>query len=47
MLGDRINNRAVEKEMVIFDGTTHWDEELRKKKIKEHLKTAYNLGLHF
>jgi len=47
MLGDRIKNRAVEKEMVIFDGTTHWDEELRKKKIKEHLKTAYNLGLHF
>jgi len=33
--------------MVILDGTTHWDEELREKKIKEHLKTAYNLGFNF
>lgn len=47
MLGDRIKNRAIEKEMVIFDGTTHWDEKLRDKKIKEHLKRAYNLGLYF
>jgi len=47
MLGDRIKNRAIEKEMVILDGTTHWDEELREKKIKEHLKTAYNLGFNF
>lgn len=47
MLGDRIKNRAIEKEMVILDRTTHWDEELREKKIKEHLKTAYNLGFNF
>jgi len=47
MLGDRIKNRAIEKEMVILDGTTHWYEELREKKIKEHLKTAYNLGFNF
>ena len=47
MLGDRIRNRAQEKEMFILDGTTRWDEELRNDKIKEHLKTAYNLGLNF
>lgn len=33
MLGDRIRNRAIEKEMIIFDGTSHWDEELRENKI--------------
>lgn len=47
MLGDRIRNRAIEKEMIIFDGTSHWDEELRENKIREHLKTAYKLGLYF
>ncbi len=46
MLGDRIRNRAQEKEMIILDGTTRWDEELRNDKVKEHLKTAYNLGLN-
>ena len=47
MLGDRIRNRAVEKEMVVFDGTTHWDEEQREHRIKGHLKTAYDLGFNF
>jgi NAD(P)H dehydrogenase (quinone) len=47
MLGDRIRNRALEKEMIIFDGTTHWDEEQRKTLITEYLKTAYRLGLNF
>lgn len=47
MLGDRIGDRAVEKEMVIFDGTTRWDEGLRKERIKEHLKAAYDLGFNF
>jgi NAD(P)H dehydrogenase (quinone) len=44
MLGDRIRNRAVEKEMIIFDCTTRWEEALREEKIKEHLKSAYSLG---
>ncbi len=47
MLGDRIRNRAVEKEMIIFDGTTHRDEKQRKKRVTEHLKTAYKTGLNF
>jgi NAD(P)H dehydrogenase (quinone) len=47
MLGDRIRDRAVEKEMVIFDGTTRWNEELRAERIKQHLKTAYDLGFNF
>lgn len=47
MLGDRIRNRALEKEMIIFDGTTHWDEEQRKERMAEYLNTAYKLGLNF
>lgn len=47
MMGDRIRNRALEKEMIIFDGTTHWDEEQRKERMAEHLITAYKLGLNF
>lgn len=47
MLGDRIRNRADVKDMVILDGTTHWNEELRESRIKEHLKTAYDLGINF
>lgn len=47
MLGDRIRSRADIKDMVILDGTTHWNDELRESKIKEHLKTAYNLGINF
>lgn len=47
MLGDRIRNRALEKEMIIFDGTTHWDEGQRKERLVEHLNTAYKLGLDF
>lgn len=33
MLGDRIRNRAKEKEMVIFDSITHWNEEARSENI--------------
>jgi NAD(P)H dehydrogenase (quinone) len=47
MLGDRIRNRAKEKKMVILDSTSHWNEENREKKIEEHLKTVYDLGLKF
>lgn len=47
MLGDRIRDRAKEKEMVIFDKITHWDEDLREKTEPVHLQKAYELGLNF
>ncbi|MDO5293034.1 MAG: NAD(P)H-dependent oxidoreductase [bacterium] len=47
MLGDRIRNRAKQKDFIILDGITHWDEETRNLKQKEHLTTAYELGLTF
>jgi len=47
MLGDRIRNRALEKEMIIFDGTTHWDEAQRNQQIAGHLLNAYKAGLNF
>lgn len=47
MLGDRIRNRAKEKEMVILDNITNWDKELRAQKIPLHLKKAYQLGSNF
>ncbi|MDW2798645.1 NAD(P)H-dependent oxidoreductase [Clostridium boliviensis] len=47
MLGDRIRNRALKKEMIIFDGTTHWDEAQRKERLAGYLKNAYKSGLNF
>lgn len=47
MLGDRIRSRAKEKEMIILDNVTHWNEELAKRVIPEHLAKAYQLGLTF
>ena len=47
MLGDRIRNRAKEKEMVIFDGITHWDEKARSKNVPIHLSKAYEMGINF
>lgn len=47
MLGDRIRTRALQKQLVILDGTTRWEETVRNSKRKEHLKTAYDLGLTF
>lgn len=47
MLGDRIRERAKQKEMVILDGITHWDEALRESKIESHLLQAYKLGVEF
>lgn len=47
MLGDRINQRAREKSMVIFDGISHYDEELRERLIPVHIEKAYRLGLDF
>lgn len=47
MLGDRIRDRAKEKEMVVFDGITHWDEPLRNRLSPVHLEKAYRLGQEF
>lgn len=47
MLGDRIRSRAKEKEMIILDNVTHWNEELAERVIPEHLAKAYQLGLRF
>lgn len=47
MLGDRIRNRAKEKQMVILDNITHWNEELRENMVSGHLEEAYKLGLEF
>lgn len=47
MLGDRIRSRAKQKEMVIFDNITHWDEPLREEMEPKHLEEAYRLGVEF
>ena len=47
MLGDRIRNRAKQKEMIIFDNITHWNEELRNDIMPIHLAEAYKLGVDF
>lgn len=47
MLGDRINQRAKEKQMVFLDGISHYDEELLQQMKPQHLDTAYRLGLEF
>ena len=47
MLGDRLRERAKSKEMVIFDGITNWDTELRDSLISGHLHKAYELGREF
>jgi NAD(P)H dehydrogenase (quinone) len=47
MLGDRIRNRVKEKEMVIFDNMTHWNEEARSENIPRYLSKAYEMGLKF
>lgn len=47
MLGDRIRERAKQKEMVILDGITNWNEEKKCHLMPEHLKKAYELGVNF
>lgn len=47
MLGDRIRDRAADRQMVILDRITHWDEAEREKAAQEHYRTAYRLGLEF
>ena len=47
MLGDRIRDRAVHKDMIIFDGMAHWDEENRQAKMQDDLKEIYKIGKEF
>lgn len=47
MLGDRLHYRVKQKEMVIFDNITHWNEELRERTAPLHLSEAYKLGFNF
>jgi NAD(P)H dehydrogenase (quinone) len=44
MLNDRIFDRAHEKEMIVLDGTTRFNDELRKANWDKHLKTAFESG---
>ena len=44
MLGDRIFDRAEEKEMIVLDGTTKFDLELREANWEKHLQTAFAAG---
>lgn len=46
MLGDRINERAKKKEMVIFDRMSR-DYEKRETNFSKNLKRAYQLGKEF
>ncbi len=47
MLGDRINDRAREKQMFFFDGITRFEEETRNKLMPIHIERAYQLGFNF
>jgi NAD(P)H dehydrogenase (quinone) len=44
MLDDRIFDRAESKEMIILDGTTKFNPELRQANWGKHLKTAFETG---
>lgn len=46
MLGDRISNRAKEKEMVIFDRMSR-DYPNRRNNYEKNLKRAYQIGVEF
>ncbi len=47
MLGDRIRDRAKQKEMIVFDGMSHWDENHRQANMQNSLKTIYQMGKEF
>jgi len=44
MLGDRIFDRADDSKMIILDGTSKHDMELRERNWERHLRTAYIAG---
>lgn len=47
MLGDRIRGRAKEKQMVVYDNITHWNEAIREQNAPKHIEAAYHLGKMF
>lgn len=48
MLGDRINYRAKEKQMVFLDGMSREDKfKSREKNWEKHLLKVYELGINF
>ena len=47
MLNDRIFDRADQKEMIVLDGTTRYNDELRKANWEKHLETAFEAGRNF
>ncbi|MCK5217168.1 MAG: hypothetical protein KAJ93_05240 [Methanosarcinales archaeon] len=44
MLSDRIFDRAENKEIIILDGTTKFNSELRKSNWNNHLRVAFETG---
>jgi NAD(P)H dehydrogenase (quinone) len=44
MLDDRIFDRAESKEMIVLDGTTKFNSELRQANWDKHLKTVFEMG---
>jgi NAD(P)H dehydrogenase (quinone) len=44
MLGDRIFDRAESKRMIILDGTTKFNPEMRQANWDKHLRTAFETG---
>jgi NAD(P)H dehydrogenase (quinone) len=46
MLGDRIFDRAIEKEMIFLDATSRFNIKQREEKRKLHLKTIYDIALN-
>jgi NAD(P)H dehydrogenase (quinone) len=46
MIGDRIFDRVKESRMLIFDGMSKDNSDLRKFNWELHLQDAYNLGFN-
>ncbi|MNC34872.1 hypothetical protein D3C75_833290 [compost metagenome] len=44
MLGDRIFDRAKNKEMIVLDCMTKFNDEIRQSNWGKHLQTVYELG---
>jgi len=44
MLGDRIFDRAINKEMLILDNMTKYNADARSNNWNKHLQTVYELG---
>jgi NAD(P)H dehydrogenase (quinone) len=46
MLGDRIFDRALDKEMIFLDGVSRFNMKNRKEKGENHLERVYNIGMN-